>query len=1015
MILEFMCADFNSKKKVINGLLSLKIVSIMMSSIMTFSAAAINSDQWQIEHMQIEHGLPDSTVYSIAQDQTGFMWFGTTNGLARYDGYSFKTLKHDGADPQTISNNNAGNIFIDSTNTLWVGTFGGGANQLSLTNGELIRHPYSSSQFENMLSENVQTFHEDDDGLIWVGTATGIYRYENNAFTHLDPHAGNTNSTHSRIWDIEGGNEDIIWLGTSDGLLELNRKTETFKHYELPDEMKIDISSSQFRTLFLKDQMLWIGSSSGLFSFNTKQKSFQFHAPNPKSIKVNDIYPAPDGGLLVATMEGLYYYNDQNNTFKTDQDNQFWQPLSHVDVRQIHIDQSNIMWLATRDSGVYKIDLTGGLFQHNTAYQQASQQIEKAKQIWAIESVVNEHVLIGTSDTVFKLKNNQIVDAVSTSSGSSIPGIVRDIESDGQKGHWIASNLGLYYLAVDSNVAETISTPFDLVGIAPADIFSIEVASDGHVWLALYNLGVLRWSPEKNQAIHLKEYNGETFSDLNISHIFEDSMKNIWIGSNLIGVFKLSPDLKQLSHYKHIYNDSKSISSNRIKDIFEDSERRLWIATARGVNQFSYEGDHFEHYSQPEGLIGGEVSFIIEDSHKNLWFGNKFGLSKLNPTNNEVKKYLLNAAIRQDGLITRSVAIGQDDVIYLGSANGYYTFDPKDHKYDIEYQPALSLTSVKIDNRPVQAANLEYQQKQFNLDYNEQLISFDFAVLDYKTPEQVQYSYRLIGLHDDWLDVSTTRRIDFKDLNPGSYQLEIKAINNDGRWQQQTRELEIVVQPVWWEQGWVRALIILAVLLVAIVLHYYRTYKIRKQNIVLEKEVRNRTAELRQLNQQLKRAANSDFLTGLPNRMAFIDNYELKELRGFDSNELCIVMADVDHFKKINDQYGHSAGDEILVELGEIMKQVIRSEDLIARWGGEEFIFCFDNKTADQTLNLIERVRAAIAAETFSYQEQKVEVTMTFGICQKTPEMSLIDCINAADEAMYQGKSSGRNRVVISQ
>ncbi len=988
------------------------LLILVLLWIIPTGSIAINSDQWQIEHIQIDDGLPDSTVYSVTQDKTGFVWFGTTSGLARFDGNSFKSFKHDGADPSSISNNNAGNIFIDSQNRVWIGTFGGGVNLLDLTTGDLTRFPYSSSQYKVMVSENVQTFFEDESGHIWIGTATGLYRYDGKDMMYFD--ANQNGTVQSRVWDIVADEAGMIWLGTSDGLSQLNPNTGQFKHIKLPPEMTIDITTNQFRTLLYKTGMLWIGSSSGLFSYNIKLQSFEFHSPNQESIKINDIYKTPDEDILLASMEGLYLYNTQKNIFKRENSGDLWQQLSHVDIRDIYVDRSGIMWLATRDNGVYKIDLAGGLFQHHTNYLPESQLNEKAKQVWSIESDQDGTIYLGTSETVFRQNSENSFQRIETAGLDMIPGYIRDIETSDKAGLWVSGSTGLYFLPRDSEVAELISTPFDLVGIEPADVFSVEITEDGEMWLALYNLGILRWNPDKDQAELIQSYNAGALTDLNISHIKEDSRKNIWIGSNLVGLFKYDNNSKQIMLYNHDFNDPKSIASNRIKDVFEDSQGRLWIATPQGLCQYRYQSDDFQHFTKSDGLINNSVNFVLEDSQQNLWLGNKFGLSQFNPESEEIKNYLLNTAIRHDGMITRSSTIGNDDVIWLGSANGFYTFNPADHENLTTYEPPLVMTSIKIDNRPLNAANLEYSQQELVLDHSNQLVSFDFTVLDYKTPEQIQYLYRLVGLHEDWLDVSNTRQIVLKELNPGNYQLEIKASSNDGSWYEQKMNLYLLVQPVWWERGWVRALFVLTALMLAVFFHYYRTYKIRKQNLLLENEVNNRTIELQGLNEQLELAANSDYLTGLPNRMAFINAYEelLKDPKAAPLNS-CIVMGDVDRFKNINDQYGHSAGDEILIQVSAIMKKLLRAEDLIARWGGEEFIFYFANKDADATSVLIERIRLAIETTQIQYQDHEIPVTMTFGICQRTVGMSLIDCINAADESMYQGKASGRNTVVV--
>ncbi len=977
----------------------------------------INADQWQIENLKVDHGLPSSTIYSIAQDHSGFVWFGTTRGLARYDGYTFKTIKHDTSDTDSISNDNAGNIFVDSNNNLWIGTFGGGVNKLELTTGQLTRYPYSNDQIETKVSENVQTFYEDSKGSIWIGTATGLYQYNKGKIKHFDPRKTNLNGEeYTRVWDIVSDEPDTLWIGTSDGLYEFNKNTEKFTQYKLPANITVDITSNQFRKLLLKKNKVWIGSSSGLFSFNKLDKSFQFHSPPEKTIKINDIYSTSSGSLLIASMEGLYLFEPQTEKFVLDIDGAYWQHLSYVDVRYIHVDQSGIMWLATRDSGIYKVDMAGGLFKYHSKYLPKSQLNEKVKQVWAIEATASGSLMLGTSETLFLNQQNDAFNRTYTEGDDSIPGIIRDIEVNDDLSVWVGSSQGLFYIPENSFTAEEVSAPFDLLGMEPADVFSVEITSNGEIWLALYNLGVLRWQPEKNKAELIQNQDGENLTDLNINHVFQDSKSNIWISSNLIGLFKFNPDLERLKLYYHDFNNSGSISSNRVNDVFEDTDGRLWVATARGLNQYSYQQDKFIRVSHTDEIVNETIKFILEDSQQNLWIGHKFGLYRFNPHHNEINSYLLNAAIKHDGFVPRAASIDKNDILYLGSANGFYTFNPEDHKSLRNYMPPLIINGVKVDDIPIQKNNLEYTQKQYKLDYKEQRITFDFSVLDYKTPEQIQYFYQVKGLHEEWINVSSRRHVNLNGLNPGNYQLTIKAINNDGRWEEQKLVLDILVKPVWWSHDWIKVVAAMLILLMGFVLHNYRTYKIRKQNLLLEKQVNKRTIELQNLNERLELAANSDFLTGLPNRMSFISAYEEKQKQQ-QANSLnsCIVLADVDHFKKVNDRFGHCAGDHILIQLSLIMKKLIRDQDLIARWGGEEFIFYFNNKDAQETVLLVERIRKEVAASELSYQGQNIPVTMTFGVCQRIPGMTLIDCINAADESMYQGKSEGRNAVVLSQ
>jgi len=991
-------------------LVSIKNITILLI-FFTTSALTHTPDQWLVEEIKVENGLPDSTVFSLQQDQSGFMWFGTVNGLARFDGYSFKVFKHDGADPATLSNNNAGNIFIDSKNTMWIGTFGGGVNTLNLDTGELTRFPYSSSKIDEMVSENVQTFYEDLNSTIWIGTATGLYHINGDELNHYDHNPEDPNSLiHPRVWNITGDTNGNIWIGTSEGLSQLNPETGKIQNYNLPAELTIDMSSNQFRKLFISNDYLWIGSSTGLYSFNLKTKIFNTHT-SMHIMKINDIRFMNDDQLLIASMEGLFQFDMKAQSFKLDEDGEYWQALQHADIRNIFFDQSGLLWLATRDNGIIKVDQIGGLFQHHTNYIFKDQKNERNKQIWSLNYDTEDKLYLGTSETLYKENIENGFDRIITKDTNNIPGIIRDTKISHNNGIWIASSEGLFYLENDSIVAEYITEPFDLVGIKPTDIFSVEETSAGEIWMALYNIGILRWNPLTSEAELIQSYDGKPLTDINIVHIYQDTSNNIWIGSNLIGVFCYKIEKNEFELFSHDFNNFQSISSNRINDIYEDSKGRLWLATYRGLNLFNRDDKTFKRFQESDGLLDNSVNTILEDSRQNLWLTYKFGISKFTPEKSEFNNYVLNTGIRNDGFNTRSAVIDKNDLLHFGSANGYYTFNPNDLNDSITYQPNLELTEVQINNQSLSFGEIANNDLEFNLDHNDRSISFRFASLDFKISEQIQYNYRIAGLHEEWMNVTSTRFIEINSLNPGNYIIEIKAVNFDGRWDEQILKLSLIVHPVWWKLGWVRVVFVLVGLFLGLLFHNYRTYKIRKQNQMLESEVKIRTSELMTLNKQLKLASQTDFLTGLYNRSGFINNYKKKR------NEIktcCIVISDVDNFKNINDVYSHSAGDEVLKRITHIMHSIISSEDILARWGGEEFIFFLDNKKSNEAFEIIEKIRMEIEKTEISINDQTIPVTCTFGICQCQVDLSFNDCVNAADEAMYQGKKKGRNITVIS-
>lgn len=973
-------------------------------------AVSINTDQWLIQNIQVDDGLPSATIFSVQQDHTGYLWFGTINGVTRYDGYDFKAYQHDGADLNTISNNNAGNIYIDSNNTLWIGTFGGGFNSMNLDTGAITRFPYSSNNNDMLVSPFVQTFFEDTKSNMWIGTPNGLYKFKDKIVNHYQHEEDDSNSLiHSRVWSIVEGPSSNMWVGTTQGLSKLNPLTNEITNYNLPINLIEDISSNEFRKLFFIDNKLWIGSSSGLFVFDLQAEEFKSY-PLKYNIKINDL-KLIGTKLLLATAGGLYQFDMKTFKFVTDANNNLWHSMANLDLRQIIIDRSGLMWFATRDSGVFKINQTGGLFNNQATLSSDSKLNEQSKKIWAIEFDKHGNTYLGTSDTLIIKSQDGAILRVGTTDANHIPGRIRSLKWSQKGDLWIGSIDGLFVLRNGKTVAEKINQPFDTLNMKPADIYSIEETDKGELWLSLNNLGILRWHPETNEAQLLQKFQGMLLTDLNIGKIIQDSDQNIWVTTNLVGLIKFNPTYDKMTTYSYDYSGKNSISSNRVRDILEDKFGRLWIGTARGVNLYNPTTNLFKVLNQNDGLLDQSIYALSEDSNNNIWASHSFGISRINKTFDDVKYFKINSSIKKDGLSIRAANISSDDVMHFGSINGLYTFNPNDLYNCAQYQPQLLLNQVSINNLPMSTHELNQSAGHFETFYDDHSISFNFAALEFNSPEQVRYHYKVSEIHNNWHEASHSRHVELTGLKPGTYHLAIKASNSDCRWSEQTLNITLQVHPAWWNLWWVRILFTLLILAGAFLLHYFRSDFIRKRNLALEKLVKSRTSELMKLNKKLESASQTDFLTGLYNRTGFINQF--KSIIATPQSH--IVLADIDNFKKINDLYGHLAGDEVLKKVTRIMRMFIQKVDFVARWGGEEFIFYFFNESNKNIFKIVEQIRLEIEKSAVQYEGDSIKVTCTFGICQIKQGMDLYSCIKSADESLYEGKSAGRNVTVVSK
>ena len=969
-------------------------------------ALSINTDQWLVQKLHVEDGLPSSTIFSVQQDRDGFLWFGTVNGLARYDGYDFKIYQHDGADLNSISNNNSGNLFIDSKNILWIGTFGGGLNTINLNTGVLTRFPYSSNKNDLLVSEFVQTFYEDRQSNIWIGTPNGLYKYTDKIIKHYKHDEGSKNSLiNSRVWDILEDPLGNIWIATTQGLSKLNPNNDLIENFQLPEELVDEILSNEFRKLYLHNNTLWIGSSSALHEFDIESNQFKSH-PLKYTIKINDLMLFDDV-FLVATMGGLYQFNTIKKEFKRDENNELWRTLSNNDLRYIFVDKSGLLWFTTLDSGVFKIDRSGGQFKKHNILD--SNDNELSQRVLSIEFDDDNNTYLGTSDTLFIKSNDNHYTRIVTEGTNQIPGRIRSLKRSKNNDMWIGSSDGLFYLPKGETIAHAVNEPFEIMGIKPLDIFSIEETQSGDFWFSIDNLGMLYWSPQENKAFMLQKFQDTVLTELKIGKIFEDSKQNIWITTNRSGLIKFDSKNNKMSILNQNPSNENSISSNRVSDVLEDSQGRIWIATSKGVNLYDPISNSFQAIGSAEGLVDESLFSILKDSQNNIWVSHFFGISRINSAFDDVQNFKINSSIRKDGLSIRAANINKNDELYYGSNNGLYTFDPKHLQACIQFEPNLQLTKVNINNIPLSSEELIQKNNYFDLYHLDRAIFFEFSAIEFNSPDHVGYSYRVAELSDNWYEVTDTRNMEFSSLKPGKYLLEIKANNSDCRWSEKKLNVTIHVHPEWGNLWWVRVLFIISAISVTFFYNYFKSKIIRKRNLDLEKLVKERTSELVLLNKKLESASQTDFLTGLNNRVGFVNKLEKK-----NNDNSCIVLADIDHFKNINDKYGHLAGDEVLKDIAKIMLDNIQNHGILARWGGEEFIFYFHDSNSSETYRIIEQIRIKIQKANITLDDHHIPVTCTFGICQLFTEKGLNDCIKSADKSMYIGKSKGRNITIVS-
>jgi diguanylate cyclase (GGDEF)-like protein len=493
-------------------------------------------------------------------------------------------------------------------------------------------------------------------------------------------------------------------------------------------------------------------------------------------------------------------------------------------------------------------------------------------------------------------------------------------------------------------------------------------------------------------------------------------------------------------------DNPRSLANGSVLAIREDGKKRLWFGTDMGLHLYHPDTDDFTRYDTSHGFADQGIRAIIEDRHGILWLGTNNGVVRFDPDTLAVKNYTRFNGELIGGIATGAALVTHSGLLAFGSRNGLYFFDvDKLESNQNKIPPAVAITDFRLFTQKVAihgADNLLEkvitQTDSITLDYTQSMISFSFAALNYRDTEKNQHAYKLEGFDNDWREVGNQRTAFYTNLPAGTYQFRVKASNNE-----QGRSIQVTVLPPPWKTWWaysIYAATIIGMLLLFVRSQHQKVLIARKISRELEQKVAERTAELQHKNAELEGAyaqleaiSLSDPLTGLNNRrylQKLIPMDIAKVQREYapptpdrqprkNTRDLTFFILDVDFFKSVNDTHGHAAGDQLLVQLSDVLTKICRESDCVVRWGGEEFLIVSRFADRDEAPLMAERIRNSIEQYNFTLPDGgilKKTCSMGYASFPFLPEqpatLSWEQVIDIADRALYAAKKSGRNRCV---
>ena len=848
-------------------------------------AAKLWSIENKFEYITPEDGLSQGNIECIYQDQQGFMWFGTFNGLNRYNGYDIQIFNHNIDDPNSLSHEHVVKICEDEERKLWIGTYGGGISVFFPEYDRFNRIQEVIYQGDTILLQQISDVKTDHEGNIWVVDENeGLFVYDKDlslvTLYRNDPQ-NDRSIPQSYYFGIVFDNNGDAWIGVGNGML-CHKPSGSDEFEVLKFESRIAAADDGIKSMYY-DQLgkIWIGTTSqGAYMYDPMNNSFinyreksdkynitgntvmafaedwdgnlligvdggginildrstgeistvEYSAGNSETISTNAIYALffdHSGNFWIGTYSGginfQSHYKDKFRKYIPDPMNP--NSLSYKNVTAIMEDSDGEVWIGTDGGGLNKFDPQTGYFEHYRA--------DPTNPEW-LQTDVIIHLM-----------------------------------QDNEKDIYIASyNHGLTifnkYTKTFKQYLPDPDDPTSIAGIHPWYTFQ---DSYGTIWVGLLAVGLDKFDKETGTFSHYTQNvdDPNALNSPNIKIIYEDKKYELWVGTEGGGLHKYNREADNFTRYSYNAENEKGISNNDVRDIFEDSENNFWIGTGNGLCLMDRDEGTFQVITTKDGLPGNTINGILEDDQGFLWLSTDAGISKFNPKEMSFRNYDKTDGLQGNEFNYTASMKSSSGYFYFGGKNGFNMFRPDEIK-DNPNPPPVVITKISILNNTYTKIPIKKRRKtiyksvsavdELIFSYKQNVLTFEFAALDYGNSVKNKYQYILEGFDKIWTHTGANKRYaTYTNLPGGDYVFKVIAANGDGIWNEEGIELKITITPPFWKRLWFILLVI--ALIIWLILRYIknREEKLKSDKQLLEQKIQE---GLKEVNKQKEEVAQKD-------------------------------------------------------------------------------------------------------------------------------------------------------------